>query len=429
MSHLIALTLMLTFFDVSMFVNVLTKNNYMPKQRIAHFSSGSTFANFNENEDGSITKRALILCSGEHTDSKGRKHYFDDDYIFTVAENTNLEFNSGANIPVLKEHNKHVDSIVGSLESTVEARVITEEDLPDPRQKHLLGRVGLFAQNVLIKANDAVEKVKQGLARTISAGLDLKDKKIREISLVSIPAIKGMALYSMMDKGDNGKPMTFEEMEAYEKDEEGLKEEYEEYAEMLYKVLCNIKCCEDMTVSGEQQSELIQQAFLDFSERVSDLMFGDMNEISADDDEPNNPYSMIPGGNTMSPYSMFTEDDAEFGANPLQSRIGYVKGDINPNKRTTSQKLRDVGIVGGLMGGITGGTLYGTAKLLDSKIGRKYLTKNYPHKLSLNKKGIATVLGTTLLGGYTATKAIDKYRKHTQKNRKRGQRLHTIEYI
>ena len=313
MSHLIALTLMLTFFDVSMFVNVLTKNNYMPKQRIAHFSSGSTFANFNENEDGSITKRALILCSGEHTDSKGRKHYFDDDYIFTVAENTNLEFNSGANIPVLKEHNKHVDSIVGSLESTVEARVITEEDLPDPRQKHLLGRVGLFAQNVLIKANDAVEKVKQGLARTISAGLDLKDKKIREISLVSIPAIKGMALYSMMDKGDNGKPMTFEEMEAYEKDEEWLKEEYEEYAEMLYKVLRNIKCCEDMTVSGEQQSELIQQAFLDFSERVSDLMFGDMNEISADDDEPNNPYSMISGGNKMSPYSMFTEDDAEFG--------------------------------------------------------------------------------------------------------------------
>jgi hypothetical protein len=282
------------------------------KRSVVHFSTGYTSANFNELEDGSVEKKALVLVEGAHRDSKGRDHVFSQDRIFTIVDNTNSQYNNGARIPILKEHQKHVDQICGDVNSPFEARIITEDDLPNPRAKHLLGKLGVFCNSMVIKAKDVVEKVKTNLIKELSPGVDVARDVIREVSLVAHPAIQGLALYSM--NGNNA--LTFDEMEHEEGSDEEMREEYDELCEKFYTLMQNILGAPEEALGGTDPYQLLEQAFSDFVERLRLLFQIDDGEVAEDEGQgqmaTNNPYSMMGGINTVAPYSLYSYGEANF---------------------------------------------------------------------------------------------------------------------
>jgi hypothetical protein len=165
-------------------------------KKIAYFNSNFSNTNFTENDDGSITKSALLLVEGDHRCNKGNGHSFNADYLIEVAENTNKALENGTFIPVLKDHQKTSDAEIGEIVSTLDARVITEDDLPNKKHKHLIGKMGLFCDGIVLKAKDVVERVKNGLNKTISPGINLAKKQLAELSVTPTPAILGLSMYS-----------------------------------------------------------------------------------------------------------------------------------------------------------------------------------------------------------------------------------------
>lgn len=147
-------------------------------------------------------KKGLIFYSttdeSPHVDSRKVVHSFPPDRVIKLVENTNKHFETTElGIPVLTEHRKDVNNIVGFIESPLEAKVITEEYTKgNPKLKHLLGRVGVFVNDVKIKSSEIIEKMNQGLAKSVSAGIDLDSFSIKELSLVALPAIANATLFS-----------------------------------------------------------------------------------------------------------------------------------------------------------------------------------------------------------------------------------------
>jgi len=250
------------------------------QQDITYFTGGYTESNYSVTEEG-LSKKALILVEGSHVDSKKRKHIFDEDRIYQIVENTNTLFNSGENIPVLKDHIKSFDSTCGSLESVVRVEVITEDNLPNKKAKHLIGKLGIFADEVLIKTKDAAEKVAAGIVKTISAGLDISTDTIREISLTSLPAILGMSLYHKSHRnsrtqsanfGDDSTSLTFEDLDSSDNDMEQIEEAYEELTEKLWTITKNIQQADDDLLDGADPMQLQTTALQEFCDRFLDLI-------------------------------------------------------------------------------------------------------------------------------------------------------------
>jgi len=170
---------------------------------IIHFNTIPTPLKEVENDDpNSLTKEGLIFYSTlentPHIDSRKKSHNFPPDKIYQLVENTNKHFDmSEVGIPVLTEHKKDVGNVVGFIESPVEAKVIDESYTKgNPKLKHLLGRVGVFVKDVVIKTPEIIDRMKRGLAKTVSAGIDLDSFSIKELSLVALPAIPNATLYS-----------------------------------------------------------------------------------------------------------------------------------------------------------------------------------------------------------------------------------------
>lgn len=170
---------------------------------IIHFNTIPTPLKEVESENpNSLTKEGLIFYSTEdgkpHIDSRKKAHNFSPDKIYELVSNTNKHFDmSEIGIPVLTEHQKNINNVVGFIESPVEARVIDETYTKgNPKLKHLLGRVGVFVKDVVIKTPEIIDRMKRGLAKTVSAGIDLDSFSIKELSLVALPAIPNATLYS-----------------------------------------------------------------------------------------------------------------------------------------------------------------------------------------------------------------------------------------
>jgi hypothetical protein len=300
------------------------------KRSVVHFSTGYTTSDFQQNDDGSVVKKALVMVEGLHKDNRGREWEVDSEKIELMAENTNRMFSNGQRIPVLKDHVKTIDAEVGDIEAPMEVRVITEDDLPDKRSRDLIGKLGIFCEGVVIKAKDMVEKVKQGLGRTISPGIDMSGLIIRELSLTPTPAIRGLALYSM--NGNNA--LTFDEMEHEEGSDEEMREEYDELCEKFYTLMQNILGAPEEALGGTDPYQLLEQAFGDFVERLRLLFQIDDGEVAEDEGQGqgavNNPYSMMGGVNTVAPYSLYSYNDAEFALPGMgiakQFAGGYKRG-------------------------------------------------------------------------------------------------------
>lgn len=169
---------------------------------IIHFNTIPTPLKEVASDNDKLIKEGLIFYStlenSPHVDSRKVKHNFPADKIYELVENTNKHFNmSEVGIPVLTEHKKDVNNVVGFIESPVEARVIDEVYTKgNPKLKHLLGRVGVFVKDVVIKTPEVIDKMKRGLAKTVSAGIDLDSFSIKELSLVALPAIPNATLFS-----------------------------------------------------------------------------------------------------------------------------------------------------------------------------------------------------------------------------------------
>ena len=123
--------------------------------------------------------------------------------------------------------------------------------------------------------------------------------------------------------------------------------------------------------------------------------------------------------------SYFFNDIADFKF-PIKTVVSG--GDRNPNKRTKGQLARDLAIEGGVVLGTMAGVGYGAHRILTKK--PKWAVK----MLGVDKHGEIGNKGTLLMNlgaagaGGLAGLGLREYRKHTQRNRKKGQRLPTYSY-
>jgi hypothetical protein len=290
------------------------------KNQIRYFTTGYTDSNYSVTNN-QLSKRALILVEGVHIDSNKRKHEFNSDRIEKIADNTNTLFNQGANIPLLADHNKTVNSALGNLESPVYVEMITEDNLPNKKARHLLGKLGIFADEIVVKSKDAIDKVANNIVNTISAGLDISTDTIREISLTPTPAILGMSLYkshlaNTANFEDSG-ALTFDDLDNNNDQMSQMEEMYGELTAKLWTLTKNIQMADEDMLQGNDPMMLQEQAIQDFVDRFMDL-------IGANDQEENQEQYQDPrlqqqGG----------------GQNPQQS-MGVVNSNSRMNQRAFS---------------------------------------------------------------------------------------------
>ncbi|HEY9610588.1 hypothetical protein [Allocoleopsis sp.] len=146
-----------------------------------------------EGEDAIAVKKAMILVEGHHEDSQGRPHYFSKDRVFRIAENTNTWFSKGNRIPWLTDHQKTQWSTIGDLDGHLEVRKVRPEDVPG--LPHLVGKLAIFADRLIGKGKDVVQKITDGIISTLSPGLDVAVDVIKEISATPTPAIAGLRIF------------------------------------------------------------------------------------------------------------------------------------------------------------------------------------------------------------------------------------------
>jgi len=337
---------------------------------IIHFNTIPTPLKEVENNDpNSLTKEGLIFYStlenSPHVDSRKVSHDFSPDKIYQLVENTNKHFNtSEVGIPVLTEHKKDVNNVVGFIESPVEARVIDEVYTKgNPKLKHLLGRVGVFVKDVVIKTPEIIDRMKRGLAKTVSAGIDLDSFSIKELSLVALPAIPNVTLFSYHSNKSNSTMTKVKNKNllvskrynetnyALSIDEaisasQTLEQQREEALKLFNAFLEVIEDAnsideEEMSSMGIQDpSEIIQSAIDDLSVRLGDMFLGSMPE----EQTPPAPPARPPGRfNSPSEIAMFYTGQgytAEFGYR--QAISGAFK-----QLRTRNVTGKSIGQIGG----------------------------------------------------------------------------------
>lgn len=374
------------------------------KNKISYFTGGLTDSDYSISDEG-LTKRALILVEGEHIDSKKRKHYFSKDRINDIAENTNTYFNQGANIPLLADHNKTVNAALGNLESPVYVEYITEDNLPNKKAKHLLGKLGIFAEEIVVKSKDAIDKVANNIVNTISAGLDITTDTIREISLTPTPAILGMSLYKNAEF-ENTTALTFDDLDQEESDMSELEAMYEQLTNKLWQITKNIQTVDESYLDNVDPYELQMQALEEFTIRFMDII--GMNEEQEQEninEDPrlninnagNNPNTMNKNygrysrnNNTITVFSMSdmekVKHDAEFGyrqaisstmkAIRRRGSTGKTLGEIGSKfgrKMINATKGKIAGV--GRLGRRVGQTIMGTSNPNNSKLSKNQMTR------------------------------------------------------
>jgi len=244
---------------------------------------------FQESEDHAqgLVRKALVAVEGAFKDSKGTEHVFSQERLNTIAEHTNRALGSGVDIPVCTDHQKTVANTVGNFGEGAEAftKMITAEDLPNAKATHLIGKMGLFVNNVVLSSLDAIEKVKNKVVTSVSMGLNLdkNDHRIMELSLVPIPAIPNMGLFSV---GNNGQAFTWEELERNEQSIEDLKEDYTKLTDQLWTLINNVYTDESIDIANmEVLKQYLYTALNGFSVRALDLLGVKEEEVSGTPEE------------------------------------------------------------------------------------------------------------------------------------------------
>jgi hypothetical protein len=245
---------------------------------VVNFEIGYTepalFEQHSDPEGGGVLKRALVAVEGSFKDSNGREHVFSSNRLMEIADSTNAALEKGTVIPLCTDHKKEFGATVGSIEGKAYTKTIEASDLPNSKSIHLLGKVGLFFNDVSIKARDAAEKVRDGIVTSVSMGLNLdpKDHRIVELSLVPIPAIPNMGLFSMLDASkDNA--VTWEDLESTQQTLDDMREEYDELVENLWTLLNNTYTNEAIDITDiDTLKQYVLNALNGFSIRAIDML-------------------------------------------------------------------------------------------------------------------------------------------------------------
>jgi hypothetical protein len=254
------------------------RNFYVPETDSNSFFS--TLDNTNR-----CVKTALVAVEGTFPDSSGRPFTFNSQRLRTIADFTNKALDKGIVIPLCLDHQVKFESTVGSIEGEAFTKVITETDLPNPKARELLGRVGLFVSEVVVKAPDAIAKVTNDIVRSVSMGLklDKNDHRITEISLVPIPAISHMGLFhrgggrstfaSTGSVGSENSAYTWEEIEINQRQLDDLREEYDDLVENLWNLLSNIYTSDAQEITDlNTLRQYVFSALNGFSVRTVDML-------------------------------------------------------------------------------------------------------------------------------------------------------------
>jgi hypothetical protein len=390
---------------------------------IIHFNTIPTPLKEVENNDpNSLTKEGLIFYStlenSPHVDSRKVKHDFSPDKIYQLVENTNKHFNmSEVGIPVLTEHKKDVNNVVGFIESPVEARVIDEDYTKgNPKLKHLLGRVGVFVKDVVIKTPEIIDRMKRGLAKTVSAGIDLDSFSIKELSLVALPAIPNATLFSyhgskspvnmkkvknknlLVSKGLNESNYALSIDEAISASQT-LEQQREEALKLFNAFLEVIEDAneideEEMSSMGIQDpSEIIQSAIDDLSGRLGDMFLG-VPEEQAPPTQPTRP-PMRGKFNSPSDIVMF------YTGQGYTAEFGYRQAISGAFKQLRNRNMtgKSVGQIGSQFASKIGNATRGKLKSIGNTLGRvkntftggvmKNTTPGVPTGLRLRKGQLA----------------------------------------
>lgn len=289
-----------------------------------------------ENNSYSLAKKALIFVEGIHKDSQGRQHEFTAQRVKTFVDNTNNFIRQGGRVPFQKDHQKTQDYNIGDVDGELYTKVITEADLPNPKYRHLIGKVGVFVDNIIGRGKEVVDQISQGLIKTLSPGLDPVTESFIEISATPTPAIIGPALFSKEDnliyfeamsipseaeyKGDPSikeKAFSFDELRSKKKAEEKVEEIYEELSSDLYSILYSIATAseEELAASNTNPVEASYDAIEYFLSNLEQL-FG---LVDTNEDKPENRVETAASGKQQFPVGKTATDyKKEIGKNVLE---------------------------------------------------------------------------------------------------------------
>jgi hypothetical protein len=166
---------------------------------LTYFQSPSITLSTNVIADGdNLVKRAIIAIEGEHICNQGRKYNMPANFIQTLGTNLNKEVGLGRITPFFRDHKKSAESQFGDMDGFCECRKVTEEDLPNPHARDMLGKMALFA-NVRIKK--FADLVREGTIKALSPGIDMSRMLITEVSGVPIASMPGVALFGYKADG------------------------------------------------------------------------------------------------------------------------------------------------------------------------------------------------------------------------------------
>lgn len=240
----------------------------------------------------SLSRPALIFVEGQHTDNKKRVHVFGRERVEELVRNTNAFLDKGGRLPFQRDHKKTQEFNLGDVESNLYTKEITADDLPNPKHKHLIGRLGVFVDKITAKGKHVVDQLISKSISTLSPGIDPETKMFAEISATPLPAIIGPGiLFSQFGEGmdtdedlivfqamEESKPsaspvipaakpeipvkaVSFEDLYAGRSNKEATEEKYYKLSNDLFLILSSLTSMSDEELQAKGVENPIQSAY------------------------------------------------------------------------------------------------------------------------------------------------------------------------
>jgi hypothetical protein len=234
-------------------------------------AAGSLAVNSIESND-TLIKEALIIVEGTHKDNKGVVHNFPAIRIKRLADNTNKAFEQGEEVPFMLDHSKEL-VINGELKKLgnwlypFEVRIITENDLPNPKMRQLIGKLGAFGKAAI---RHRIEDVKKGLVKLLSPGIDLARDRIAEVSAVAFPAIHGPALFKAQNASFSA--LTYTEAKEQFARINSLRQKAQECFDIVFAVLREIESAPPEQMMGIDPTAFKRKAVDEFTSDFLEIL-------------------------------------------------------------------------------------------------------------------------------------------------------------
>lgn len=237
--------------------------NRKPKQLIlANFQSPTLKQN--DITDDGIVKEGLLFYEGSHKCNKGNHWTVSPEQLTEIAENTNREIGKKGALGVFLNHQETPENHVGYVGGHIECRPIDKIDIEKkPELKSLEGQYGLFCDRIQIKDPNMVEKLKHGLAKTISCTIDFGANVMKSLSVVGTPALPYAAMFS-----EDSSSVTYSEALKISQHRKTEKEELIKKFELLCNVLSNIRDMDESYLQNRSKEEMYSYALSEFGEDI-----------------------------------------------------------------------------------------------------------------------------------------------------------------